>query len=230
MSKICSVSNCNSIPRSGFLCEKHVYRMKKFGSYDKPSKKIYGDICRVKGCGKPRDGRHSVCGMHRSRLSRHKSTEIPAFSYPEGIVHECEFHGFLPKEQAYSNPKTKHYSCAQCRRESDKRHKNNNPTQNLNSYKRYIYVGVGKKIKISKEDYEKMLVSQNGVCAICKKEETSIHPFKKHGSIIKRLAVDHCHKTGKIRGLLCERHNKGLGFFQDSIEILEAAILYLKKD
>ncbi len=43
------------------------------------------------------------------------------------------------------------------------------------------------------------------------------------------FSVDHNHNTGKVRGLLCNNCNAGIGLFQDSIKILEKALLYLKK-
>lgn len=79
------------------------------------------------------------------------------------------------------------------------------------------------KYKITAEAYEAMFVRQGGKCAICQKVETD-----KYQNGVRDLAVDHDHKTGKIRGLLCGKCNKALGLFQDSIELLEAATLYMK--
>ena len=59
-----------------------------------------------------------------------------------------------------------------------------------------------------------MLKSQKSRCLICKK--------------IDKLVIDHCHKTGKVRGLLCHCCNAGIGMFEDNIEILDKAKEYLK--
>ncbi|MGE3341519.1 MAG: endonuclease VII domain-containing protein [Candidatus Altimarinota bacterium] len=72
--------------------------------------------------------------------------------------------------------------------------------------------------RLTPEDYQFLLEKQNGVCAIC------LQPSSDDRS----LAVDHCHTTGKVRGLLCMRHNLLLGFAQDDPQILTAAIQYLK--
>jgi hypothetical protein len=82
------------------------------------------------------------------------------------------------------------------------------------------------KFNITLEQYNQLLHSQNYVCAICYQPEKALARGKR---TIKSLAVDHCHKTGKIRGLLCDICNKGIGHFEDSINKLESAILYLKK-
>lgn len=71
--------------------------------------------------------------------------------------------------------------------------------------------------------YEEIHELQNGVCAICKKPETAIIRGK-----VLELAVDHCHETGKIRGLLCTKCNQGLGKFLDSPNLLMEAALYLE--
>lgn len=79
---------------------------------------------------------------------------------------------------------------------------------------------------LSLEGYEDMLVKQGGVCAICLQAETT----KSNTGGNKNLSVDHCHTTGKIRGLLCHHCNTGIGKFMDSIERLESAIKYLKEN
>jgi hypothetical protein len=72
---------------------------------------------------------------------------------------------------------------------------------------------------MSIEEYDEKLVNQGGVCQICGLECISG----------KRLAVDHDHKTGKIRDLLCSNCNGGLGKFQDNPELLIKAADYLRK-
>lgn len=71
-------------------------------------------------------------------------------------------------------------------------------------------------------EYKKMLEAQNGVCAICEKPET----HKRNGKL-KALAVDHCHKTGAIRGLLCFDCNTGIGKLKEDPKIFQSAIRYL---
>lgn len=68
---------------------------------------------------------------------------------------------------------------------------------------------------ISIEDYTALVEKSIGLCQICRKKP-------KH-----KLFVDHCHTTGKIRGLLCRKCNIGLGMFEDNINILDNAKAYL---
>lgn len=75
---------------------------------------------------------------------------------------------------------------------------------------------------ISLDDYEEMLSSQGGVCAICGDSPSGV------GYRNNYLHVDHCHRTGKIRGLLCRNCNKGLGCFRDRIDLLHRGAEYLK--
>jgi hypothetical protein len=75
-----------------------------------------------------------------------------------------------------------------------------------------------RKYGVTHDQYLVLLEAQGGVCAICGNSEQK-----------RQLAIDHDHETGEIRGLLCDRCNPMLGYAQDDIAVLEAAIAYLKK-
>jgi hypothetical protein len=65
-----------------------------------------------------------------------------------------------------------------------------------------------------------MFAEQKGCCAIC-----GVH----QDNVTKRFSVDHNHSTGKVRGLLCQNCNAGLGNFMDDISNLKSAIEYLEE-
>ncbi len=69
-------------------------------------------------------------------------------------------------------------------------------------------------------DYDKMFEEQKGLCGICNKPNTAIKNFH----------IDHCHTTGKVRGLLCSKCNLGIGYFDDNNTYLQNAIKYLNKN
>ena len=76
------------------------------------------------------------------------------------------------------------------------------------------------KYGITLEDYELMLENQNHTCKICGTDEPrGVGTWK----------VDHCHTTGKVRGLLCNNCNLGLGNFKDNTVVLASAIKYLNE-
>ncbi len=77
-----------------------------------------------------------------------------------------------------------------------------------------------KKLGLTHADFESMLAAQHGVCAVCGQTETLSFG---------RLAVDHDHYTGEVRGLLCTACNKGIGQFCDSPSRLRAAAEYLER-
>jgi len=80
------------------------------------------------------------------------------------------------------------------------------------------------KYGISLADFRRMEAEQNGVCSICGQPET----IERNGKA-RLLAVDHCHDTGKVRGLLCGKCNPMIGYADHSIDILTRAIDYLKR-
>ena len=81
-------------------------------------------------------------------------------------------------------------------------------------------VWINSTYKMSIESYNQMFIDQNESCAICKTHQSKLN---------KTLAIDHCHVTGKVRGLLCVSCNNALGLLKDSVERLVTAIDYLRK-
>ena len=75
------------------------------------------------------------------------------------------------------------------------------------------------KYGITLDDYDTMLITQGGGCAICGTNDTGSRA---------RLSVDHDHATGAVRGLLCQPCNIGIGHFKDDLDKLLSAIKYLK--
>jgi hypothetical protein len=123
--------------------------------------------------------------------------------------------------------KGKQASCKDCdkvrsnkwKSENKSRKRETNKAWYLRNKEKVHNVGMSK-YGITTADYDAILKAQNNCCKICNSHESKF---------TKKLAVDHCHSTGEIRGLLCTYCNRGLGFFKDNIGTLEAAILFLKQ-
>lgn len=76
-----------------------------------------------------------------------------------------------------------------------------------------------KRFGLTEADFDRMLVEQDNRCAICRSESPKRH----------RWHIDHCHKTDRVRGLLCSECNLGLGKFKDSADVVQRAADYLRK-
>ena len=87
-----------------------------------------------------------------------------------------------------------------------------------------IYFTLWEKKGVNRNVYNQMFETQQGFCAICQKKETATRNNR-----TLRLAIDHCHDSGRIRGLLCNRCNAGIERARDDIKTLKSAIKYLKK-
>lgn len=85
-----------------------------------------------------------------------------------------------------------------------------------------------KKYGVSKEEYNSLLLAQSSCCAICSKPIKSTLT-KDEINFKDKAIIDHNHKTNKIRGLLCDMCNKGIGCLNDDVNILKLAIIYLTK-
>lgn len=96
-------------------------------------------------------------------------------------------------------------------RQAENRYQNKHYAKDSEKSKR-LFLRYG----ITLEQYNQMLESQDESCRLCGRRD------------IKKLHVDHDHKTGRVRGLLCSSCNMGLGLFADDFELLQKAIEYLK--
>ena len=110
--------------------------------------------------------------------------------------------------------KGRHRNCKKCENLAREQHRKKNPALHAANSRRYK---LKKKYNLTPEGYDVILKRQNGVCAIC----------DGIGVDGRRLHVDHCHETGKVRGLLCHDCNRGIGMFKDDSKKLQKAANYL---
>lgn len=106
--------------------------------------------------------------------------------------------------------------CKPCTYEENRERYHNNPSTkeaHRKAAERYRIKSYG----ISVDEHDKLLKLQKNACAICGKTSSS------------KLAIDHCHKTGKVRALLCNGCNTSLGNVNESIDVLKKMIEYLEK-
>lgn len=81
-----------------------------------------------------------------------------------------------------------------------------------------------RKYGLTHETYEAKHVAQGGVCAICQKPEAGVRAGR-----VKRLAVDHSRRTGRVRDLLCCRCNQAIGLLCEDPDILRRAAAYIER-
>ena len=112
--------------------------------------------------------------------------------------------------------------CKLCKCEDAKLFRKNNPE---------LAKEQGRKLKLkfryglTLDEYDQMFNEQNGVCAICGQKEIVINKFGN----VKRLSIDHNHKNGKVRQLLCNRCNLLVGPMENSLELVDIVLDYLEK-
>ena len=118
-----------------------------------------------------------------------------------------------------NNKDGKCYRCKDCDSKARKKYYRENETskdKRLERLRKHRYKNYG----ITQKDYDELFKKQNNSCAICSSKDTR--------SPSKYFSVDHCHITGKVRGLLCNQCNRGLGFLGDTKESLYKAYMYLR--
>lgn len=137
-----------------------------------------------------------------TRLYKDKGTAKPEL-YPQGRFNDkpCRWCKTIFSPKAPSH----HYCCDKCKFDTRR-----------DSY--YM-----KNYGVTLEYAEALYNKQGGKCAICRSDGYALH-----GKAEFKLSLDHCHKTGKVRGFLCADCNRGLGLFRDSVASLRQAAAYLE--
>lgn len=177
------------------------------------------------------DGRHPYCFSctsknpeKRNRISRHnRTTEQIQYdiSTESKVCNKCgERQSFEMFSKDPKLPDGRHSTCRSCRTKSRNQWRLNNKDRHDYKQRSCAY---RKKFNITVEDYDSLLETQGGVCAICGRIPEDNVRFGK----VERLSVDHDHDTGNIRGLLCHNCNSAIGFLGDSAENIYKAFLYL---
>lgn len=126
-----------------------------------------------------------------------------------GLCNTCYARQFRPKYN-------------KVRRNALKEWREKNPEQ---AYRMEANRHLKRKFGITFDVYEKMKDEQGGLCKLCKNPENT----RNRGSREQRFAVDHCHLTNKIRGLLCFKCNTGLAWIESNPGIINGIIGYLRR-
>jgi len=131
-----------------------------------------------------------------------KFTEVKCSGCKRVLDQEKHFHKDKSRISGYN------HRCKDCAKAAAKKYRRSPEAQR--EYELQYYYG------ISKKEYDALAEAQDNKCAICGE-----HPEK-------HLAVDHCHRSGVIRGLLCRTCNSGIGLLKDDPRIVSNAAYYLR--
>lgn len=219
----CTVHGCDRLSVAHGYCMLHYQRWMKYGHLDETRPSDWG-----KRESHPlyqswrwliRKQSENLCGDWREDFwSFVKDVgERPTEIHRLRRIDESNFYGPLNFEWVEANVKLNEESDLDYARRYMREYREKNPERFRNS-------DLKKSHGIDANEYDKMLLDQGGVCAICGKLNTA----KDHRTgLPRRLAVDHCHITGRLRKLLCQHCNQGLGNFKDDPQLLRAAADYL---
>lgn len=124
--------------------------------------------------------------------------------------------------KASGDRKVRKAKCKACQSEEARKWGKANPDRaTLNKWRS----GLKLKYGITEEQWYAKFEQQGGKCAICGEDERYVHssgtPF--------RIATDHCHETGKFRGILCNNCNRAIGLLKDNAQLLRKAADYLEE-
>jgi hypothetical protein len=218
----CHVINCSKPAVSKGFCDTHRKRLKRHGHLEQTRPVDWGSR-----------EKHPAYRSWSNLIRFHKlnthpkwindfwafAASIPEKPSPDAKAYRVDFtkpwgpDNFYWKEPRVSPERRQQKSSYM--REWSRLAREANPDYFKNSYLKKHY-------GVTLDWYNEQLSKQGGVCAICRNPETAVI----HGKQIS-LAVDHCHDTGAVRGLLCKACNQAIGLLRHDASLLKAAIEYL---
>jgi len=209
---ICEVEDCNGKIVAHGLCDKHRKRLKRHGHLKQTRPSDWGM--------KEKHPLYNTwCWMRKMRAKFSICGEWEDFwKFVDDVGDRpSPSHRFSRKDK-YGNFSIDNFEWKETKPDTNaseyaKQWRKDNPEKVKNTELRKMF-------GITLEDYNKMYEDQNGSCKICNTHSTNEK---------QALVVDHNHTTGKVRGLLCNQCNRGIGMLKDSKDILQNAIDYLKK-
>lgn len=206
--KLCGIQGCEAKYWGRGYCQKHAYRMEKYGQPDPSGLKV----------ATPK-GLYLSDGITKTCSTCHAQKPVAEFSKqsvrPDGFNITCKECLKARHAIRYKDPVKR-----QRIRDAGARWRERNPDADADKTLR-------RKYGITLAQYDEMFEAQGGVCALCKKGETTKR--RKKGDGRERLAVDHCHDTGRVRGLLCFKCNTAIGSLGDTEEDALRVVKYLSK-
>lgn len=257
INKFCYVDNCWERATRKGLCGKHYQRMYLYGRLEKVKGIIKGN-CTIEGCNEKVKG-HGLCSNHYQLWRRNgraeklkkekrnhpfyslwferKQNDILCEAWSDFTIFvkdispkpEGEFFLVRIKENELFGPNN--FKWIERLRRKPNESKSEWWARKLEARKQanpnlYSDRNIKRKYGLTRNQYEEKLKNQNYVCAICKQPETA---FDGRTNTLRRLAVDHNHKTGKIRGLLCWRCNGTIGRINEDLNLVKSIEEYLIK-
>lgn len=220
--RTCDFLGCDNKHRAQGWCNAHYQQILVRGEQPAPiqSRRSLGRTCQIEGCDSKNYSLH-MCIKHYRRWEKSGSTDLP-----------------LTKSQLRDAVGRKR--CKTCREYKDESEFTVNAdglkdglSLNCRQCQADLRVSMPMRVResalrrnygITIADYDRMYAEQGGVCAICKQPERLVRR-----GVLQELSIDHCHDTGKVRGLLCHDCNTGIGKLGDSPERLQVAIDYLAR-
>lgn len=119
------------------------------------------------------------------------------------------------------------FSCKVCENVEAKERYHKKYRLNPDTKKRNYINRLLREYGLTEDSYKELWEANKGKCTIC---STDLINVLYENSVGVRAVVDHCHSSGKVRGLLCHKCNGGLGQFNDDLELIEKALYYLKNN